>query len=137
MQRGLAVIRSAIDVPSTRSSNAPTDPTPVIPREEAYRDVEVTVDHYLDNFRLLEGSERAALGFVNAPEDAYLHIGRHPTTGSPRYAHELNLPGLRSWPLTRYPQIVFYVERSDHIDVWRVLDGKRDVPQWMSEPKQV
>lgn len=117
-------------MPSTRRSNAPTDPKPVIPREEAARDVEVTIDYYLP-----EGSERAALGFIKAVKDAYLHIGRHPTRESPCYAHELNLPGLRSRPLTRYPQIVFYVERSDHIDVWRVLDGKRDVPQWMSEPR--
>lgn len=119
-------------MPSTRRSNAPTVPKPVIPREEAARDVEETINYYLP-----ASSERAALGFIKALEDAYLHIGLHPTTGSPRYAHELNLPGLRSWPLTRYPQIVYYVERSDHIDVWRVLDSKRDVPQWMSEPKLV
>ena len=24
-----------------------------------------------------------------------------------RYAHELNLPGLRFWPLARYPHLVF------------------------------
>ena len=29
------------------------------------------------------------------------YIGRHTATGSPRYAHELNLPGLPSWSLTR------------------------------------
>lgn len=119
-------------MPSTRRSDAPTDPKPVIPREEATRDVEETIDYYL-----LEGSERAALGFIKALENAYPHISRHPAIGSPRYAHEPNLPGLRSWPLTRYPQIVFYVERSDHIDVWRVLDGTSDVPKWMSEPGAV
>ena len=43
-------------------------------------------------------------------------------------AHELNLPGLRAWPLTRYPCLVFEVERSDHVDVWRVLHGQRDIP---------
>ena len=67
----------------------------------------------------------------DAREQAYVHIGRHPATGSPRYAHELDLPGLRSWPLTRYPHPVFYIERSDHIDVWRVLHGQRDVPAWL------
>ena len=75
--------------------------------------------------------------FIDALEKAYGHIGRHPATGSPRYAHELNLPGLRAWPLTRYPYIVFYVERSDHIDVWRVLHGQRDIPAWMQEPDAV
>jgi plasmid stabilization system protein ParE len=60
-------------------------------------------------------------------------ISRNPGTGSPRYAHELNLPGLQSWPLMRYPHLVFYVERPDHIDVWRVLHGQRDIPAWMQD----
>lgn len=101
---------------------------PVIPRERATRDIDEAIAYYLD-----EDAEQAALGFVNALEQAFVHIGRHPATGSPRYAHELNLPGLRCWPLTRYPHLIFYVERSDHIDVWRVLHGQRDIPVWMQE----
>jgi toxin ParE1/3/4 len=101
---------------------------PVVPREQAHRDVDDAVAHYL-----AEGAETAALGVIDALEDAYRRIGRHPATGSPRYAHELNLPGLRSWPLTRYPYLVFYVERSDHVDVWRVLHGQRDIPAGMQE----
>jgi len=100
----------------------------VVPREQAHRDVEDAVAHYLT-----EGAESAALSFIDALEKAYSHMGRHPATGSPRCAHELNLPGLRSWPLTRYPYLVFYVERPDHIDVWRVLHGRRDIPAWMQE----
>lgn len=102
---------------------------PVIPREAAHRDVDEAVEYYL-----AEGSEQAALGFIDALEQAYGHIGRHPATGSPRYAHELDLPGLRVWPLKRYPYLVFYVEREDHIDVWRVLHSQRDIPAWMHEP---
>lgn len=101
---------------------------PVIPRELANRDVDEAIDHYLS-----EGAEQAALNFIEALEQAYTHISRHPATGSPRYAHELNLPGLRSWPLTRYPYLVFYVERDDHIDVWRVLHGQRDIPAWLRD----
>lgn len=101
---------------------------PVVPREQAHRDVEDAIAHYL-----AEGAKTAALGFIDALEGAYRHIGRQPATGSPRYAHELNLLGLRSWPLTRYPYLVFYVERSDHVDVWRVLHGQRDIPAWMQE----
>ena len=103
---------------------------PVVPREQARRDVEDAVAYYLG-----EGAQAAALGFVDALETAYTHIGRHPATGSARYAHELDLPGLRTWSLTRYPFLVFYVERSDHIDVWRVLHGQRDIPGWMQEPE--
>jgi toxin ParE1/3/4 len=49
----------------------------------------------------------------------------------------MNLPGLRSWPLTRYPYLVFYVVRSDHVDVWRVLQGQRDIPAWMQDPEDL
>ena len=96
---------------------------PVIPRALARQDVEDALAYYLS-----EGAPAAALGLIDALEQAYAHIGRHPATGSPRYAHELELPGLRCWPLTRYPHLVFYVERSDHVDVWRVLHGMRDLP---------
>ena len=102
---------------------------PVLPREQANQDVEDAVAH-----DLAEGADTAALGFIDALQNAYRHIGRRPATGAPRYAHELNLPGLRSWPLTRYPYLVFYVERSDHVDVWRVLHGQRDIPAWMQHP---
>jgi toxin ParE1/3/4 len=36
--------------------------------------------------------------------------------------------------LQKYPHLIFYVERSDHVDVWRMLDGNRDIPAWMREP---
>ncbi len=99
---------------------------PVIPRALARRDVEEAVSYYLS-----EDAEQAALGFIDALEQAYTHIGRHFAAGSPRYAHELDLPGLRSWPLMQYPYIVFYVECDDHIDVWRVLHGMRDISAWL------
>ena len=99
---------------------------PVIPRELAHSDVEEAVSYYLS-----EGAPAAALGLIDALERAYAHIGRHPGTGSPRYAHELNLPGLRVWPLNRYPHCIFYIEKADHIDVWRVLHGQRDLPVWL------
>jgi toxin ParE1/3/4 len=103
---------------------------PVVPRELANRDVDEAIEHYLN-----EGAAQAAMGFIKALEKAYAHIGRHPATGSPRYAHELNLPGLRSWPVPRYPYLVFYVERDDRIDVWRVLHGRRDIPAWLQSPE--
>jgi len=99
---------------------------PIVPGELANHDINEIIGYYLG-----ESAEQAAYGFIDALEEAYAHIGRHPATGSPRYAHELNLPGLRFWPLSRYPHLVFYVERPDHIDVWRVLHGKQDIPQWM------
>jgi toxin ParE1/3/4 len=101
----------------------------VIPRGQPDRDVDEAITHFLR-----EDTLRAALGFIDALEQAYAHIGRHPASGSTRYAAELNLPGLHHWPLKNFPYLVFYAERDDHIDVWRVLHGKRDIPAWMHEP---
>jgi hypothetical protein len=52
---------------------------------------------------------RRHFGFIDALEQAYAHIGRYPAKGSPHYAQELNLPGLRCWPLKRYPPILFSI----------------------------
>ena len=103
-------------------------PRPVVPRERASRDIDEAVDHYLE-----EGAPQAALDFVDALEKAFDQIGRHPAMGSPRHAVDLNLPGLCCWHLNRYPYLVFYVERPDYVDVWRVLHERRDVPDQMQE----
>lgn len=105
-------------------------PKPVIPRALAARDVEEAIDFYID-----EGGEDLAIRFIDALERAFSHLGRHPASGSPRYAHELEIPGLRSWPVAPFPHPVFYLDRRDHVDVWRVLHGSRDVPAWMREPE--
>ncbi|MBS0339943.1 MAG: type II toxin-antitoxin system RelE/ParE family toxin [Proteobacteria bacterium] len=98
----------------------------VIPRALANQDIEDIIAYDLG-----ENAEQAALGFIDALERAFGHLGRHPNTGSPRYAHALNLPGLRSWALTRYPYLVFFVERDDQVDVWRVLHARRDIAAWL------
>jgi toxin ParE1/3/4 len=100
---------------------------PVIPTRLARQDVEDELTYYLVD----EGSEQAALGFIAEIEQAYVHLAKDPNIGSPRYAYELDIPGLRSWPLDRYPHVIFYIERRDHVEVWRVLNGKRDIPSWL------
>ena len=103
---------------------------PVIPRERANRDVDDAIAYYLK-----EHAGQAALGLVKALEDAYAFLSRHPGAGASRYAYELDIPGLRSWPLRRFPYLIFYMEQADHIDVWRVLHGRRDIPALMREPE--
>ena len=56
------------------------------------------------------------------------HIGQYPGTGSPRYGNLLGIRGLRSWPLDRFPYLIFYIERADHLDVLRLLHQSRDIP---------
>jgi toxin ParE1/3/4 len=100
---------------------------PILRRARADVDVFEAIAHDL------AVSESVAQGFADALEAAVRHIGRSPGTGSPRYGHELAIPGLRFWRCTRYPCLVFYVERPEHIEVWRVLHGERDIPRWLQE----
>ena len=98
----------------------------VVLRDLARRDIEQSVDWYRDHV-----DADTALAFIDALDAALDHIGRHPGTGSPRYATELDLPGLRSWLLDGLPHVVFYVPRDDQVDVWRVLHAHRDIPSWL------
>lgn len=101
---------------------------PVIPRAQAHGDLEAAVDFYAT-----EAGEAVALRFIDAVEAAFGAIGRHPASGSPRYGHELDLPGLRSRLVKGYPYLIFYAERDTHVDVWRVLQAQRDIPAWLQD----
>ncbi|MFA5598261.1 MAG: type II toxin-antitoxin system RelE/ParE family toxin [Pusillimonas sp.] len=103
----------------------------VVLRDLARQDVDDVLAHYLS-----KGSPAAAQDFINKLEQAFAHISRHPTTGSPRYAHELDLPELRFWQTKRHPYLIFYIDQADHIDVWRILHGSRDIPRWMQQDSQ-
>ncbi len=99
---------------------------PVILRVLAEQDIEQASFHYQS-----EGGEVLALDFIEEAEQTFRRISRNPAIGSPRYAFELGLEGLRAWPLRRFPYLVFYIEQPDAVDVWRVLHGQRDIPAWM------
>lgn len=101
-------------------------PTSVVLRASARQDVDEAIAHYID-----EGGAEAALGFIDALEGALEHLAHHAGSGSPRYGHELNLPGLRSWPIKPSPHLAFYMEGRRHVDVWRILHGREDIPAWM------
>lgn len=60
-------------------------------------------------------------------------IGRSPSI--PRSDRTATRSTLRNWAVKGFPYLVFYIERDDHIDVWRVLHGRRDIPSRMREPE--
>lgn len=101
----------------------------VVLRDLAQRDIEESVDWYRDNVDI-----DTALRFASALEAALDHVARHPRTGSPRQATELDLPGLRSLLLDGFPHLAFHVEQDDRVDVWRVLHAHRDIPAWLGAP---
>ena len=104
---------------------------PVVLRERARRDIEGAVAHYL-----AEAGPAVALAFIDALEDARREIAERPAAGSPRHAHELDIPGLRSRPAGRFPYPIFYIERETDIEIWRVLHGARDIPEGMRQPRE-
>lgn len=100
-------------------------------RELASADVRSIVEHYR-----AEGGDALALRFVDSLESAVVHLSRHPLSGSLRFAYELEVPGLRSWPLRRFPYLLFYVDVDTHVDVWRILHARQDVPAWLHVPDE-
>lgn len=96
----------------------------VVRRSQAQRDIEEAADHYF-----AEGGAALELRFVDALQAAVTRIATNPGVGSPRYATVLAIPGLRFWRLTLFPYLIFYIEREDQVDIWRVLHEQRDIPQ--------
>lgn len=100
---------------------------PLLRRSRADEDVQGAIDH------LVADSPAVALKFVDALEATCVRIRRSPAIGSLRYADELGLPGLRCRLCGRSPYLVFYMEYADRIEVWRVLQMRRDVPRRFAE----
>ncbi|MGB0670336.1 MAG: type II toxin-antitoxin system RelE/ParE family toxin [Rhodospirillales bacterium] len=96
---------------------------PVRLRQLAEQDIQQTIRHYKET-----AGDDVAHDFIDELADALERAAAFPATGSQRYALDLDLPGLRFLPLGRFPQLIFYIEHQDFIDVWRVLHGLRDLP---------
>ena len=89
----------------------------------AAADIESAVVRYRN-----EAGTQVALDFVDELEAAIDHLCQHPNTGSLRFSYELDIPGLRSWSLRKFPYLVFYMSDDDRVDIWRVLHARRDIP---------
>lgn len=95
---------------------------PIVRRAAADEDIEKAIDD--DAGESVEVADR----FIDALEKNVELIGKSPRTGSPRYAHALNIPGLGFQKIGRFPYLTFYIEQEDYIDLWRVLHERRDIP---------
>ena len=92
-------------------------------RERAAIDIDRAADYYL-----AEAGAEVAVRFVDAVERAVGQIARSPHSGSLRFSYELEIPGLRVRPVTRFPYLVFYIAGDEVVDVWRILHSRRDIP---------
>lgn len=92
-------------------------------RAVAAADIDAAVDYY----RETAGGD-TAIDFVDSFESALAHLTRYPFGGSLRFGYELEIPDLRSWSLKKFPYLIFYLPGDDHLDIWRILHAKRDIP---------
>ena len=79
-------------------------------------------------YYLHEDADVAALGLVEALDDARSLLSEHPSIGSPRFALETGIQELRSLVLKRFPYALFYTDDGDAIRIHRVLHTSRDIP---------
>ena len=106
-----------------------SDPYRVVPRRFATEDLRDAATHYA-----AEADAATSRRFIDAVEQAFTVIARQPGIGSPRYAVDLDWPGLRTHTVSRFPYLIFYVEQTDHLDVLRVLHAHRDIPASLQDP---
>ena len=99
-------------------------------RSAAAADIDSAVTYYRN-----EAGPDVAVDFVDKIDAAVAHLRQHPMTGSLRFSYELEIPGLRTWHLQKFPYLIFYVADDEHIDIWRVLHTSRDIPTFLqSDP---
>lgn len=103
-------------------------PKPLVRLRSAREDEFEAVRYYA-----AEAGLDTALAFREALRAAYSAIAARPGAGSPRYSEILDLPGLRTKTLKRFPFLVFYIESADSIDIWHVLHAQRDIPASLAE----
>jgi toxin ParE1/3/4 len=100
---------------------------PIIIRAQADEDIDRAIERFRVEFPLHVEQ------LVDAFEATLRRIARFPAAGSPRYAIELGIDGLRSMTTGRFPCIVFYVETSHEVAIVRVLHKKRDMPPLLED----
>lgn len=97
-------------------------------RPTARRDVEEAAAWYGE-----QGGATLEAHFLEGVHAALTHIAVHPASGSPRYAALVGYPDLRFWMVKGFPYLVFYLDRGEWLDVWRVLHAERDIADWLRE----
>lgn len=104
---------------------------PIRLRALAAADLEDAASYYRDH-----AGEETALGFIDEVQDAFGSISSGPGIGSLRYSYDLDIPGLRTFPIKRFDHALFYVDTDDVVDVWRILHTRRHIPETHEPPER-
>lgn len=95
---------------------------PIFRRRRASEDIDQAPAFYIE-----EGGAEVAIDFIAQLEATLNKISRQPDAGSPRYGHLMRIDALRSWPVKRFPYLIFYIEKEGRIEVSRVLHTHMDI----------
>lgn len=82
---------------------------------------------------IAQAGAEVATRLVDQLERTIRQLELNPEIGSLRFAFELDVPGVRSFRVDGFAHLIFYLIRTDHLDVLRVLHASRDVPATLRE----
>jgi toxin ParE1/3/4 len=71
-----------------------------------------------------EHSRRAATAVARQMRITCELIARYPGLG-----RETDIPGVRAFPVGRYPYVIYHVVRADELIIIHIRDGRRQAPQ--------
>jgi toxin ParE1/3/4 len=91
-------------------------------RPQAKLDLAAQSEHYAR-----EGDVKLGDDFLAVALAALAKVEAMPGIASPRVGSAVGMRGLRSWHLTKYPLQWLFIERSDHLDVLRLLADRQDI----------
>ena len=80
-------------------------------------------EYYVD-----QAPSDVAARFIVAVEETFAQLLTMPTMGTPKQLKNKHLAGLRSWPVKKFEEVrLFYIPKETHLQVIRVLHGRRDI----------
>ena len=94
----------------------------VVLRPQALHDQQGEVRYYRK-----EGGARVAVRVIKATSAALDQIQLDPGIGSPTLGKRIDIPGLRTWRVAKFPLLWCYFERADHLDVVRLIGERQDI----------
>ena len=96
-------------------------------KRRALRDIEDARAYYRTE------APHMVVEFAGQIDTALLILQRQPKAGSPRWGLATKMAGLRTWPLSQFPYMILYFERSKQLDIVRVLHQASDIPQHLKK----
>ena len=91
-------------------------------RKAAVLDIDEALNYYFTE------APHMVHGFESAVLEARKHVENFSGTGSKRYQSSSGEGVLRVWTLNKFPYAIFYFERTDYIEIVRLLHQSSNIP---------